>query len=277
MSVLVKPWKLSASIALWVILGLYLAAALRPEGTLASLDVIVGFLPVVFALWHLTRWAGAPTAIGSFVVIVVTSWSFEAVGVATGRVFGNYYYPPDILGPLLVGVPPLIMLQYFAMGYSALVMAHAISGTLSTRTTGIRLVATSALAALTMVVLDLSSDPMQSTVLGDWIWRTGGAYFGVPIQNFWGWFITTFTFFMIVALLFLRRNATAHIQRTRPNWFYLQGPLLYAGYWLPIVLRPLLGESTDTALAMAGVAGFAMSLPILASVLSIYRPGRTRG
>ncbi len=272
MSVLVKPWKSSASVVLWVILGLYLADALRPEGTLASLGVLIGLLPVVFALWHLTRWAGASTAIGSFAVIVVTSWSFEAVGVATGRIFGNYYYPPDVLGPLLVGVPPLVMLQYFAMGYSALVMARAISGTLWSRTTGIRLVATAALAALIMVVLDLSSDPMQSTVLGDWIWRTGGAYFGVPIQNFWGWFITTFTFFVIVQLLFLRRSAAAHVQTTRPNWFYLQGSLLYAGYWLPITLRPLLGDSTDISLAMAGVAGFAMSLPILASVLSIYRP-----
>lgn len=133
------------------------------------------------------------------------------------------------------------------MGYSALVMAHTISGTLSTRTTGICLVATAALAALTTVVLDLSSDPMQSTVLGDWIWRTDGAYFGVSIQNFWGWFITTFTFFVIVALLFLRRSAAAHVQTTRSNWFYLQGPLLYTEYWLPVVLRPLLEASTNTA------------------------------
>jgi uncharacterized membrane protein len=265
-------WKQSGSIALWVILGLYLLSGLRPEGMLSSLDFIVGLLPVVFALWHLIRWAGVSTALLSFAVIVVTSWSFEAVGVATGRVFGDYYYPPDLLGPLLVGVPPLVMLQYFAMGYSALVMARAIGGTLWVRAAGVRLVVTSAMAALAMVVLDLSSDPMQSTVHGDWIWRTGGAYFGVPIQNFWGWFITTFTFFVIVQVLFLRRTARAHLEIRRPDWFYLQGALLYAGFWLPIVLRPLLGDESEIALAMSGVGGFAMSIPLVASALSIYRP-----
>ena len=267
-----KRWKQSGTIALWMILGLCLLAGLRPEGMLSSLDFAIGVLPVAFALWHLIRWAGVSTALLSFAVIVGTSWSFEAVGVATGRVFGDYYYPPDLLGPLLVGVPPLVMLQYFAMGYAALVMARAIGGTLWVRATGVRLVITSAMAALAMVVLDLSSDPMQSTVRGDWVWRTGGAYFGVPIQNFWGWFITTFTFFVIVQVLFLRRAARVHLEIQRPGWFYLQGTLLYASFWLPIVLRPLLGDESPTALAMWGVAGFAMSIPMVASVLASYRP-----
>ena len=28
---------------------------------------------------------------------------------------------------------------------------------------------------------------------GHWVWEQPGAYFGVPIQNFWGWWLTTFT------------------------------------------------------------------------------------
>ena len=28
---------------------------------------------------------------------------------------------------------------------------------------------------------------------GHWVWEQPDAYFGVPIQNFWGWWLTTFT------------------------------------------------------------------------------------
>jgi uncharacterized membrane protein len=28
---------------------------------------------------------------------------------------------------------------------------------------------------------------------GHWVWDTNGAYFGIPLQNFWGWWLTVFT------------------------------------------------------------------------------------
>ena len=125
---------------------------------------------------------------------------YEAVGVATGLVFGDYYYPDGPLGPLLLGVPPLIQLQYFAMGYACLMMSRAVGGALWSAARGWMLVAVSAMGAFGMTILDLASDPMQSTVLGDWIWRDGGAYFGVPLHNFAGWFVCTGTFFLIVKI-----------------------------------------------------------------------------
>lgn len=32
---------------------------------------------------------------------------------------------------------------------------------------------------------------------GHWIWVIEGAYFGIPVQNFWGWWLTTFTTFLL--------------------------------------------------------------------------------
>jgi len=37
---------------------------------------------------------------------------------------------------------------------------------------------------------------------GHWVWEAEGMYFGIPLQNYWGWWLTTFTVFVV--FLFLR-------------------------------------------------------------------------
>jgi uncharacterized membrane protein len=41
-----------------------------------------------------------------------------------------------------------------------------------------------------MVSWDLTIDPMMSTINGNWVWHDGGSYFGVPVSNFLGWYLT---------------------------------------------------------------------------------------
>ena len=43
-------------------------------------------------------------------------------------------------------------------------------------------------------------DPVASTVLSQWVWHSPGAYFGVLITNFFGWFVTVFIFYQLFAL-----------------------------------------------------------------------------
>jgi putative membrane protein len=45
-------------------------------------------------------------------------------------------------------------------------------------------------------------DPMM-VAGGHWAWEQQGAYFGVPLQNYWGWWLTTFITFLV--FLFLTR------------------------------------------------------------------------
>ena len=57
-----------------------------------------------------------------------------------------------------------------------------------------------AIGAIVMTAWDLVMDPMM--VAGDhWVWEEPGAYFGIPIQNYLGWFVTTFvTFWLFLTL-----------------------------------------------------------------------------
>lgn len=256
---------------LWVLLALSFLAAFVPADIPGLLALLVGWIPVVFAFWHLSRWAGGWNAVGVFVIIAVVSFIVEALGVATGLVFGNYYYPDGPLGPLVLGVPPLIQLQYFAMGYACLMMARSITGTLSTVARGWVLWAGAIIGAFGMTALDLSSDPMQSTVLGDWIWRDGGAYFGVPIHNFVGWFVETFIFFVLVQFFLTRPSAQARISAAKPRGFFLAGILLAGTFPFAIIVRPFLIASSEITHAMAGVAAFAVVPMVFIALVTLAR------
>jgi uncharacterized membrane protein len=60
---------------------------------------------------------------------------------------------------------------------------------------GLRL-GVAAAGAVIMTAWDLAMDPMM--VAGEhWVWEVEGAYFGVPLQNFWGWWLTTFVTFIL--------------------------------------------------------------------------------
>jgi uncharacterized membrane protein len=43
-------------------------------------------------------------------------------------------------------------------------------------------------------------DPMM-VAGGHWVWEQPGAYFGIPLQNYWGWWLTIFvTFWLFLSL-----------------------------------------------------------------------------
>jgi putative membrane protein len=264
------------SIGLWILLAISFAAAFVPAGTPGSLTLLVGLVPVAFSLWHFIRWAGAATAWLSFASVVIVSFTGEAIGVATGLVFGNYYYPDGPLGPLLLGVPPLIQLQYFAMAYASLMLARSLGGALTQAARGWRLVGVASMAAFGMTLLDLASDPWHATVLQQWIWRDGGIYFGIPLHNFFGWFFETLVFLLIVQTLLNRREALTRIAEPKPRGFFVQGALLYGTFPFTIVFIPWVqaggGFSADQmviAQAMVCVGLFAVVPLWVASLLTL--------
>ena len=269
------------SVGLWLLLAISFAAAFVPAGTPGSITLVIGLMPVTFSMWHFIRWAGARTAWLSFVAVVVISFTGEALGVATGLVFGNYYYPDGPLGPLLLGVPPLIQLQYFAMAYASLMIARSIGGVLTTAARGWWLVAVSAMAAFGMTLLDLASDPWHATVLQQWIWRDGGPYFGIPLHNFFGWFFETLAFLLVVQALLNSQKALNKIAEVKPRGFWLQGVLLYGTFPFTIALTPLIQGAAfsqadvDIAVAMVCVALFAVVPLWLAALMSLKKVSST--
>jgi uncharacterized membrane protein len=53
-----------------------------------------------------------------------------------------------------------------------------------------------AVGGLVMTAWDLIMDPIKMAG-GNWVWVVKGAYFGIPLQNYWGWWLTILTTFAL--------------------------------------------------------------------------------
>ena len=83
-------------------------------------------------------------------------------------------------------------------------LARLILGGADASRTGYSLSALPLLASLIMVAWDLAQDPVWGTVLHGWVWLNGGRWFGVPLSNYFGWYLTVFAIYLVFAL-YLRR------------------------------------------------------------------------
>ncbi len=146
----------------------------------------------------------------------------ENLSIATGFPFGHYYFV-ELMGPKLFQVPVLLGLAYIGMSYVSWTLARAIVGNPKAPVTGLRIFSLPLVASFIMVAWDLAQDPVWATVLHGWVWRDGGAWFGVPVSNYLGWFGTVFTIYLLFAL-YLRRRAESfiaeHPTSLRPALFF---------------------------------------------------------
>jgi putative membrane protein len=195
----------SFSVILWAIVALYaVTILLRPAGLLPDgLNAPLGaLLPAAFALLHGSRQYRWRDVLVFAVICLVVSNAFENLSISSGFPFGHYHYS-DALGLKLFHVPLLIGLAYLGMGYLSWTVSRLILDGHQGRAN--RLVPVPVVASFIMVSWDLTLDPVASTIGHSWIWHDGGAYFGVPVSNFLGWYLTVFVFFQLFALYLVRR------------------------------------------------------------------------
>jgi uncharacterized membrane protein len=163
------------------------------------LITLIGF---TFALLHAGQREGWARAFRLLGLVFAVSLLFESVGVATGWVYGPYHYT-NKLGPLFLGlVPYLIPVAWFMMGYPSFVIADRLIPPSWGRWQ--RSLTVAAVGGLVMTAWDLIMDPIM-VAGGHWVWEINGAYFGIPLQNFWGWWLTIFTTFALYLWLFRNR------------------------------------------------------------------------
>ena len=151
-------------------------------------------LAFIFALDHASQTLGWRRTMLFLGITFTVSLLFESVGVATGLIFGPYHYTDELGIKFLNLVPILIPLAWIMMSYPAFVIA--IRFIKFSQNLWIWRLCVASVGAAVMTAWDLAMDPLM--VAGDhWVWEVQGAYFGIPIQNFWGWWLTVFVAFCI--------------------------------------------------------------------------------
>lgn len=185
----------------------------------------IGFTMIfaAFSILHAADMLGWRRAIAFLLTCVVVSFCFEAVGVATGLVYGPYHYG-DTLGAKIAGVPAIIPLAWFMMIYASWIVAHLLLEGAGGPASLAGVLARAVIAAMAMTAWDTLMDPGAAKA-GAWVWENGGAYFGVPFQNYVGWMATTLTIYIVVALIFCvvprrQRPVTTRFYSGAPVWAY---------------------------------------------------------
>lgn len=248
-------------------------ALLRPW---LDLPVITGGLHgrtmvlVLFSLTHALYTLGGHHTLAFFGLSAVISWVYEHVGVATGLVYGAYHYT-DVLGPKIGHVPLLIPLAWFMMLYPSYVIADLIvqgQPTGTARGLG-RLLSLSFLSALVMTAWDLLIDPILSGPdVQAWVWEEPGPYFGIPVQNYVGWMLTTFTVYGAYRLFEQRAGPRPAGEVTA---LIASMPLVAYGCMM------ITNSSASSLPALAVIGPFVMGPPLVAAVLRLRRTPLTPG
>lgn len=214
---------------------------------------------LMFSLLHASYMLGWRRALQFFALSAAISWGFEHSGVATGWIFGHYHYS-DKLGYKLGHVPLVVPFIWFMMMYPSYIIANLIgNGRPVGEQGGLRhIIWLSLLGATTMTAWDLAVDPVFSG-LGFWTWEDGGPYFGVPLHNFAGWLITTFTIYLVYRL-WERRAGIRPLGTATPLTGWMPA-FIYGSQALSVFVRPNLGIITF----------FAMGFPLLAAITASGR------
>lgn len=172
--------------------------------------------PALFALIHGAMFYRVRGILFFVALCLVIGNIFENLGVLTGFPYGRYYFT-DLMGPKLFAVPVLLGLAYVGMAYLSWTLARITILRAGTPLVGARVVLVPLLAAFIMLAWDLAMDPVWGTVLHAWIWKQGGIYFGVPVSNFVGWYLTVYVIYQTFAL-YLRRWAVSVRQLPSGYW-----------------------------------------------------------
>ncbi len=167
---------IATPILLWT-LGPRTFAAMAMLGVLAH--AAVTSIPLVTA-WGWRGW------LRLLLPLVVAVWLVEWIGVQAGLPFGSYHYTPR-LQPQVLQIPLSVPLAWYMM----LIPAWAVARSIAPRGPGAADWRHAALAATAFTAWDLYLDP-QMVARGLWLWETPGAYFGVPLLNYAGWWLVSF-------------------------------------------------------------------------------------
>jgi putative membrane protein len=132
-----------------------------------------------------------PSALIVVAIVPFLGWASELLGSRTGFPFGDYRYT-DVLQPQVAHVPVLIPLAWLMMMPPAWAMGVLLAPE--------RPVLQWVIAAAAFTAWDVYLDPMM-VGWGFWTWRRTGAYLGIPIVNYVGWFAVTFAITALVALI----------------------------------------------------------------------------
>ena len=197
--------------------------------------IITGVLVLAAILtWRVGR-AWLPAAFALYLI----SLASELLGTTVGLPFGPYRYGDALGMKWLEHVPVLVPASWFMMALPS----FALTSRWVTADRVWRIV----IAAALLVSWDLALDPAMSRLMPYWIWGRAGPYYGMPLLNLVGWYVTGAA--LMWALTLLRVDRWLAAVPTSP----LLG-IYAANLVLPVIMAAAAGLWPASVLAVLPIA-----------------------
>ncbi|TFG06944.1 carotenoid biosynthesis protein [Candidatus Thorarchaeota archaeon] len=190
--------------------------------------------------YYLVRWAGVKKGVAVIVVLGILPVIVEAIGISTGLPYGGFYYT-DMMGLKIFDLVPWSV----AFAFGPLVLGTMSLAILASKDWRVML----PLSALLLVFVDLVLDP-AAVVLNIWVWLEPGPYYGIPITNYTGWFVTALA---ASAILHIILSGTTKEVAEIPveiagslliSVSFWTGYSFWTGLWIPVVIGILMIAGT---------------------------------
>jgi uncharacterized membrane protein len=235
--------------ALWVPIACYLAAVVWFTWNPTPIAQLLAAIGIVAACLHASMTYGLRHMLALFAICVATTFAIENLGVATGFPFGNYHFEVGANLPHVGTIPVIVGPLWFGMGYFSWRLASILLDGADRRLDrNFNLIALPIVAAFVVTQWDMVMEPPAATIAKAWIWHDGGAVFGVPLSNYFGWLLTAWLFFQMFALYLRRQNGAWMLARQKTLdaiaiLFYVSSGLTQIVPWM----MGQSGEVTDAA------------------------------
>jgi putative membrane protein len=156
-----------------------------PDNTTWAAPVFLYLASILILIYSGTRPALLLFAVGVYGFVI------EVIGSASGFPFGDYEYTKT-LGPALFDVPLALASAWIVVTAFTLFLLNVIK--LDRRWWFL-------IGPLLMVTVDLLIEPVAAGPMNAWDWASSGEYYGVPVTNFFGWFLVSIPIFTIYSVV----------------------------------------------------------------------------
>ncbi len=232
--------------AAWLLLVVYLALVVRYAWNPTPFAEVLAAIGIASALAHCMLTYGWKNALAFFAICLVVTFALENLGSLTGVPFGRYHFEVGAQLPHVGVIPIIVGPLWFGMGYFAWIVAGTLLGGADRHLDRqLNVIVQPIVAAFVMTQWDFVMDAPASTISRAWIWHDGGANFGVPLTNYLGWLLTSWTFYQLFALYLFSRGGARPAGPNRALRF--AAILFYVCSGLAHLTPWLLGQSGEVA------------------------------
>lgn len=234
-----------AALLLWIVLTV-IAITLPGTGIATVAPLLAIVMLVAFCLIHSARRLGWRQTGVLFAVAAIIANIYENLSISTGFPFGSYVHT-SAFGPWLFQVPIVVGPIFYSVCYlgwtlAVMILGEGGGGHRRLRTFGVPIV-----GAFIAVGWDICSDPVGATIARAWIYADSGAYYGVPLANYLGWFLCTWTIIQCWTLVLANAEVS---EAGAPLSYWYEAAALWAAmalqYPLMLLANPASQVVTDT-------------------------------